>query len=317
LFPSDLYQNQSKGAVFLSKVKKYLVFITAVLIFIPVLAEAAPKRIVSMSPVGTEILFDLGQASNVIAVTNFCDYPSAAMRKPKIGDFAAINFEKMISMRTDLLVLQDMHVQFIPQLDKLKIPYIVLKQNSIDEICDSVKRLGKITCSDKKADRLVSEIRKEVADVTAKVKGHKKPRVVLCVSRELSEPQINTFYAAGRNNFYNQLVTLAGGENALAAKGSRISYPQVALEGLMQINPDVLIDLVGEKTFYHSKDNIDVNTVFKESYLKGQWERSANVNAVRNGRIYIMDGTVFLRPGPRVGFILKTFARAIHPEIKW
>jgi len=301
----------------LYKAKKYMILISAVLFFIPVLAEAAPKRIVSMSPVGTEILFDLGQEANIIAVTSFCDYPSAALRKPKIGDFASINFEKMISMRTDLLVLQDMHIQFVPQLDKLKIPYIVLKQNSIDEICDSIKRLGRITNSDKKAELLVLAIRKEVAEVAAKVKGHKKPKVVLCVSRELSEPQINTFYAAGRNNFYNELITIAGGENALASKGSRVSYPQVALEGLMQINPDVLIDLVGEKTFYHSKDNIDVNTVFKESYLKTQWKRSVNVNAVKNGQVYIMDGTVFLRPGPRVTFILKTFAKAIHPEIKW
>ncbi len=304
-----------KGAVFLYKTKLFLIFIIILITSLPVAVAAAPKRIVSLSPVGTEILFELGQGANIIGVTNFCDYPPEAAKKHKMGDFAAINFETVIAMKTDMLVLQDMHMQFTPQLDKLRIPYIVLKQNSIDEICDSIARLGKICGKDKKAAALVSKIRGEVANITVKVKGRAKPKVLLCVSRELSEPQINSFYAAGRNNFYGEVITLAGGENA--SKEKKISYPQISLEGLMQINPDVVIDLVGEKTFYHSKDNIDVNTVFNDRYLKGQWQRSAKVNAVKNGRIYIMNGTVFLRPGPRIGIMLKAFAKAIHPEVKW
>ena len=297
------------------KTKLFLIFIIILITSLPVAVAAAPKRIVSLSPVGTEILFELGQGANIIGVTNFCDYPPEAAKKHKMVDFAAINFETVIAMKTDMLVLQDMHMQFTPQLDKLRIPYIVLKQNSIDEICDSIARLGKICGKDKKAAALVSKIRGEVANITVKVRGRAKPKVLLCVSRELSEPQINSFYAAGRNNFYGEVITLAGGENA--SKEKKISYPQISLEGLMQINPDVVIDLVGEKTFYHSKDNIDVNTVFNDRYLKGQWQRSAKVNAVKNGRIYIMNGTVFLRPGPRIGIMLKAFAKAIHPEVKW
>ncbi|MCK9341908.1 MAG: ABC transporter substrate-binding protein, partial [Synergistaceae bacterium] len=140
-------------------------------------------------------------------------------------------------------------------------------------------------------------------------------KVLLCVSRELSEKQINTFYVAGNNNFYGEMIALAGGENAVTEK--KISYPQVSLEGLMTINPNVIIDLVGDKTFYHSKDKIDVDTIFNEKYLKGQWQRSVKVDAVNKGRIYIMQGTVYLRPGARSGMILKAFAKAIHPEVKW
>ncbi len=279
------------------------------------MVEAAPKRIISMTPVGTEILFELGQGDNIIGVTNFCDYPPEATQKPKIGDFAAINFEAVMSMKTDLLLLQDMHMQFTPQLDKLKIPYIIMKQNSIDEICDSITRLGKICAAEKKATKLVEGIRSDVKLVTSKVKGLKRPKVLFCVSRELSEHQINSFYVASNKNFYGEMIYLAGGENAV--KDSKAVYPQVSLEGLMQINPNVIIDLVGEKAFYHSKDNIDVDTIFNEKYLKSQWEKSAKVDAVTKGRIYIMQGTVYLRPGARSGKILKAFAKAIHPEVKW
>jgi iron complex transport system substrate-binding protein len=208
-----------------------------------------------------------------------------------------------------------MHMQFTPQLDKLKIPYLVMKQNSIDEICDSIMRLGKVCSAQDKAAKLVANIRADVDLVRSKVKGLKKPKVILCVSRELSEYQINSFYVAGGNNFYNEMISLAGGDNVVGDK--KTPYPQVSLEGLMKVNPGVIIDLVGDKTFYHSKDNIDVETIFNDKYLRSQWERSAKVDAVKNGRIYIMQGTVYLRPGVRSGKILKAFAQAIHPEVKW
>ena len=75
-------------------------------------AEASPRRIVSLTPVGTEILFALGQGDNVIGVTNYCDYPPEALKKPKIGGYAEVNFETLLSKKADLLVLQDMHLQF-------------------------------------------------------------------------------------------------------------------------------------------------------------------------------------------------------------
>jgi len=297
------------------KKSKLFLLIAVIFLTLPGMAWSSPKRIISMTPVGTEILFALGQGDNIIGVTNFCDYPPEATKKPKMGDFAALNFESLMAMKTDLLLLQDMHMQFTPQLDRLKIPYIVMKQNTIDEICDSITRLGKICSAQDKAQKLVSGIRADVKMVTSKVKGLNKPKVLLCVSRELSENQINTFYVAGNNNFYGEMIALAGGENAVTEK--KISYPQVSLEGLMTINPNVVIDLVGDKTFYHSKDKIDVDTIFNEKYLKGQWQRSAKVDAVNKGRIYIMQGTVYLRPGARSGMILKAFAKAIHPEVKW
>lgn len=261
------------------------------------------------------MLFALGQQNNIIGVTNFCDYPAEAMNKPKIGDFASLNFELLISMKTDLLVLQDMHSQFTPQLDRLKIPYIVLNQNSVADILDSVTRLGRVCGADKAAARTVRKIKDDIALISSKVKGKKAQRVLLCVSRELSEPRISSFYAAGQNNFYDELISLAGGKNAVPER--HISYPQISMEGLGKINPDVIIDLVGESKYYHSRDNIDTNTVFKEDYLKAQWRRSSGVKAVKDGRISVLRGTVYLRPGCRVGTILKSFAEAMHPDVKW
>lgn len=284
---------------------------------IPSLSEAGPKRIISVTPVGTEILFALGQGNNIAGVTSFCDYPPEALKKPKIGGYSDINFEALIAQRADLIVLQDMHRQYIPDLKKLKIPYFVVKQENISDIYKALEGLGKICGASKKAERLVAGMKKEIAAISKKVNGRPRPSVLLCVSRELSGNVIPTFYAAGTKNFYNEVISLAGGENVLQRTKSAAAYPKISQEGLALIDPEVIVDLVGEAKYYHSADKIDLNKVFKEKYLKDQWKSGAKVKAVREGRIYIMDGTVFLRPGPRLPFVVKAFAKALHPEVTW
>ena len=85
----------------------------------------------------------------------------------------------------------------------------------------------------------------------------------------------------------------------------------------MKINPDIIIDLVGDKNFYHSKDNVDLDKVFNKKYLTEQWLRSVKVKATALGHVSILTGTLYLRPGPRMGTIVRDFARAVHPEVKW
>ncbi|MEG1800224.1 MAG: ABC transporter substrate-binding protein [Synergistaceae bacterium] len=197
---------------------------------------------------------------------------------------------------------------------RLKIPYVILKQDSIEDICKSITELGRICGSGAIAERMVKNILSEVGSLRAKVKGKARPSVMVCASRELSEPVISTIYIAGQSNFYNELIDIAGGVNVL--KERRIAYPQVSLDGISKMNPNIIIDLVGDKSYYHSKDKIDLETIFSIKYLKNQWERSVSADAVKRGRIAVMNGTVYLSPGPRVGEVLRSFAEAIHPEIK-
>ena len=183
-------------------------------------AEASPRRIVSLTPVGTEILFALGQGDNVIGVTNFCDYPPEALKKPKIGGYAEVNFETLLSKKADLLVLQDMHLQFRDDLKKLKIPYVVVRQESIADIYGSIAELGRICGAQKKASELTAKMKTEIEAIVSRVKGLQAPSVLLCVSRELSEKRISVFYAAGTKTFYNELITLAGGKSVLSGEKS-------------------------------------------------------------------------------------------------
>lgn len=285
------------------------------LLFFPRPSECAPKNIVSLSPVGTEILFALGQGDNVRYVTEFCDYPPEARDKPKLGGFNGMNYEKLAESGADLAVLSDIHLQYTDGLDKLGIAYCVVRQGSVAEICGSITELGKICEAEAEAKRITEAMKNEISRISEKAARLPKRSVLLCVSREISEPRISVFYAAGGKTFYDELITLAGGENVL--KDSEAAYPRVSAEGLITLSPEAIIDLVGDSAYYHAPGDIDKETVFSEERLMEQWRNAPQIEAVSEGRVTILRGTVFLRPGPRIPEILKAFARAIHPEEQW
>ena len=297
------------------RLNKICAFLSIFLLLSATAAGAYPRRIVSLTPVGTEMLFALGQEKNIIGVTDFCDYPPEALKKPKIGGYASINLEGLIAMNADLLVLSDLHLQFKKDLESLKIPHVFIMQEHISDIYKSISALGRACGQEERAAEMNAKIRADIARVGQKTAKLPKKRTLLCVSRELSEEHVSVFYAAGRKTFYNELIKLAGGVNAVKETASQ--YPKISAEGLISINPDAIIDIVGERTYYHSLENIDLDKVFNKKYLKGQWSGSAKVKAVTKGQVYIFDGTVYLRPGPRIGSILLSFAKALHPEVKW
>lgn len=286
-----------------------------ILLLPAVRADSAPRRIISLTPVGTEILFALGQGNNIAGVTEFCDTPDEAREKPKIGGFAMINLETLLAMDTDLIVMQDIHSQLVPRMEQLKIPHVMLMQNSVKDVLLSIKELGRACDAEEEATRMSEALSKEIADIAEKAARTKnRPRVLLSVSRELSEPRISSFYAAGQDTFYNELIELAGGVNALPPGGA--AYPLLSLEGLIKVNPDVIIDLIGDRNFYHSMEAIEADSVFDRERLLAQWTESAGTNAAAEGRVHILEGTAFLRPGLGIGRILRTFARIIHPELE-
>lgn len=272
-------------------------------------ASAEPKRIISVTPVGTEILYALGLEENIVAVTNYCDYPPEAQKKEKIGGFTTINLESIVAKKADLVVLQDIHESFIPQLEELKIPYVLLTHGTLEEICTSIIKLGKVCDREKKAAEMVGSIRADVEYVRKKVAGQKKPSCMVCI-RDTSVSRITSFHAAGRSTCYSDIIEKAGGKNALSEK--TVHYSQVSQEGLIMLNPDVIFDMIGDSHFARNGEKQKSD----EEIIK-QWQGGVKVNAVKNGRIYVLRGTAFLRPGPRIGQVIKEFAKVIHPEVSW
>jgi iron complex transport system substrate-binding protein len=109
-------------------------------------------------------------------------------------------------------------------------------------------------------------------------------------------------YVAGRKSFHDQIIDLAGGINA--CPDTAVVYPQLSAEGVLRLNPEVIIDLLSEMSPGSGAPK----------QAERQWAQLGMLDAVRNKRVYLLVGNQTLRPGPRYIDFLEQLARLLHPE---
>ena len=108
--------------------------------------DKIPKRIVSLAPSNTEVLFALGLGDKVVGVTEYCNYPEAAKTKAKVGGFSTVDIEKVVSLEPDLVLATQIHAKtVIPALEKLGLTVVALTPSSLDEVLSSITLVGKGT----------------------------------------------------------------------------------------------------------------------------------------------------------------------------
>jgi iron complex transport system substrate-binding protein len=253
---------------------------------------------ISLAPSNTEILFALGLADKVYAVTNLCDYPPEAKTKPNIGGFTTTNIEKVIALSPDLVLATSIHEKtIIPQLEQRGLAVLALNLKTLDEVLEAITMVGEITGKGGEASRLVARMQnriKEVTDKTNNLPEAKRPRVFYLTWHD-------PLMTSGSGSLLHELIQKAGGRNIFAEV---IGTKPVDLELLVERNPQVMIAGIGmgsgeDKTY---------------QYLKTE-TRLQNTEAGRNGRIYKIDMDLTGRGGPRIVDGLEQFAKCIHPEI--
>jgi iron complex transport system substrate-binding protein len=258
----------------------------------------APQRIISLAPSNTEILYALGLADRIIAVTDYCDYPPEAKQKPKIGGFSNPNIESIIALSPDLGVAASIHEkQIIPQLAEKGLTVVALAPKAINEIQQALTLVGKITGKDKEAATLVADMDKRIKAVTDKTSGLEASKRLRTMYLVWHDPLM----AAGAKTIQDELITKAGGTNIAAGLAD---YAKISLEAVIQSNPEVAFAGVGHGTGQEAP----LQFLKMEARLK---DTAARVN----NRIYGVDANMVSRPGPRVVNALEEMAKFIHPEL--
>jgi iron complex transport system substrate-binding protein len=231
------------------------------------------KSIVSLSPAHTEIIFMLKQQYKLKAVSVQCDFPEPAKKMEKAGTFLKPDIEKIIKIRPDVVISGGgIQKQAIYELNKLKIPVLVLYPKNIKAIADDTRIIGWLTGAKKQAEIIAREIEDFKHAVT-------KTRPVKVYIELWGSPAMSV----GGASCINDIVETAGGMNIF--KDSVPEYPKVSKEEIIKRNPDVIILL-----YEPEKD-----------YSKRQWFEA--VNAGKNKNIFVFnekESDFFLRPGPRV-----------------
>lgn len=261
--------------------------------------DKVPQRIVSHVPSITETLFALGLGDRVVGISDYCDYPEEAKLKPSVGAYYNPNIETIVAQAPDLVLTdgEGLTEDIIPQLENLGITCVVINPKSIDGILKDIELLGKITGMEKEARVLVSEMSSRFAQVASQAQVAPKVRVFYV----FDATDLNNPWTAGPGSFVDALITMAGGENIAAqAQGA---WVQLSIEQLVSSDPEViLIDA-----------SMGTAVVLKEELMAHPaWQ---GITAVKQDRIYTIDGDLVNRSGPRIIQGLEEIAKAIHPEL--
>ncbi|HEY6011677.1 MAG TPA: helical backbone metal receptor, partial [Nitrospirota bacterium] len=122
-----------------------------------------PRRIVSLVPTQTELLFSLGLGKRVVGVTNYCNYPEAAKQKEKIGGFAEIDSEKIRALNPDLILsFGTIQLPATEKLEKSGMKVFWMYPHTVSQILASIERVGEITGARREAAHLRESLEKDI-----------------------------------------------------------------------------------------------------------------------------------------------------------
>jgi iron complex transport system substrate-binding protein len=260
--------------------------------------SAPPQRIVSLAPSVTEILFAVGAGPQLVGRTAYCNFPPEAAALPEIGGFSAssISVEAIVGLQPDLVIAGSAsQLEVLDALDALQVPTLLLAPDSFAAVYENIVQLATITGHEAEGSQVVASMEARVAAVTetvASIPPEQRPTVFWQV---YNDPLIT----AGPQTFIGQLIELAGATNIFADASE--DYPQISAEAVAERDPVVILGPASQREAL----------VTEQIAVRPGW---AELRAVRDGRIYLLDEDIVSRPGPRLADALEQVATALYPE---
>jgi len=264
-------------------------------------AATACERIVSLAPSITETLFALGLEERICGVTTYCNYPPAAQRKPRVGDYFRPNYEAVVARQPDLVITLAEDTDARAALTSLGIRVLQVDHRSIDGILDSIDTIGRACGRGQQAREMRAAMERRILRVRQMAAGRTSRRVMISIGRTFGDSAITKACIAGQDGFYNAMLEIAGQQNV--CRESSIKFPEISAEGILALNPEVIIELIPHE--------IDAA---QRRQIQEEWNVFDRVSAVREGRVHVLAGMHLMLPGPRTVQTLEDIARAVFAE---
>ena len=250
---------------------------------------AAARRVVSLIPATTELLFAIGAGPVVVGRTAWCDYPAAAANVPNLGDGIAPNVEAVLASRPDLVILYNsaQNAAIAARLRGLGIAALRLNTDSLGDVDRVGRLLGRLTGHARAADSVAAVFDTALAAATATMAAApaRRPKVLLLV---WEQPPMTI----GRGSFLSELVERAGGRNLFADVTS--SAGTVSIEAVASRDPDLILTTTAGPVAFAERP---------------EWQ---TVRAVREQRFLPVSGSEFNRPSPRAPAAIRELARLLR-----
>ncbi|MDR0336036.1 MAG: helical backbone metal receptor [Planctomycetaceae bacterium] len=271
----------------------------------------SPQRLISTAPSLTELLFDIGLGDRVVGDSKFTTYPPETNKIEKIGGLYDGNWEKIVELKPDLVLILDKNESFRLRCQELGIESLAVDHGSMEGVLESYHLIGKRFGAEimQKALDKKTELENKLQTLRAKSEELPPIRVLICIDRLRGNGQLQNLYVAGTNPYFQDAIHWAGGTNVAAS--TNLAIPVLSVEGVVAMNPEVIIDLmVGAKV--QAAENGEEIT---ENDLINDWKTLGNeVDAVKTGKIYVLTEDYATIPGPRTPLFVEKLLEILHGE---
>lgn len=257
-----------------------------------------PSRIVSLVPAATEMLFAIGAGPAVVGVSSFDTYPPEATTRPKVGALIDPDFERILSLKPDLVVVYGSQTELIQRLGRVNIPVFNYTHADLADVTRTIRAIGDRIGRGAEAAQLAQRIESDLDGVRASVAGRPRPRTVLLFGREPGT--LRSMYASAGVGFMHDLLVTAGGIDVF--DDVKRQSLQVTTEVLLARAPDVVLEV-------HPSPAWTPAQIAKE---RAVWNALPSLPAVRTNRVLMLSDDRLVIPGPRVAEAARLIAEALR-----
>ncbi|OYW40078.1 MAG: cobalamin-binding protein [Hydrogenophilales bacterium 12-61-10] len=249
-----------------------------------------PQRIIALTPHLTELLFAVGAGSQMVGVDSASDYPRAALKLPRVGDYSRIGFERVLALKPDLIVvwMDGNRAADIHGLKKMGLPILQTRATQLSDVARLLRLLGRAT-----GQGLTGEL--AARDFIARLTALQAP--------SMRRPPLRVFYqvwdrplmTVGGTHWISDALTLCGARNVFSDLHGL--SPVVSQEAVLQRAPEVIVS---------GSDGPD---------MRAQWQRFPGLPAVRNGAFVRLNADRLHRPTPRLVEGVASLCHALEPAL--
>jgi len=254
-----------------------------------------PRRVVSLAPNITEIVYLIGRQDLLVGVSRFSDYPEAAQELPKVGSYVQLDLERIVALQPDLCIaIKDGNPkETVDRLEGLGIPVYAVNPQRLASVLETIRELGRLLNAEDHAGELASHLETRIHRIDRLVsQSQERPGIFFQIG-------VAPIVSAGSNTFLHEIIERAGARNLAGDAGG---YPQFSREQVIGLSPEVIIitSMARKEVFQTVRDD---------------WLSWKSIPAARSRRVYIQDSNFLDRPGPRLVDGLELLVKLIHPEL--
>ena len=264
-------------------------------------SATSPRRIISLIPATTEMLFAMGAADRLAGVGSYDRFPPEVERLPRVGGLLDPSVERILSLKPDLVIVYDTQTELKGQLARAGIPIFRYAHRGLSDITETMRALG-APCRRGRPPRMRRRRKSSSNSRQSRPAPPNAPDRKRCSYSDASRALCGRSLPAAATVFC--MTCWRSPEGSTCSRDLKRQSVQLSTESILALAPEVIIEL-------HYGSSMRADRLDAERLV---WNALPSVPAVKNNRVHLLVGDEFVVPGPRIVLAAERFARALHPE---